>query len=58
MPPTYLLIDETAEITRTPKATLYRWRHEGTGPPAIKVGRKLLYPRSGLMAWLDEQATG
>jgi excisionase family DNA binding protein len=53
--PDYLTSEETAEILRTPKTTLYRWRMEGTGPPAIKVGRKLLYPRAQLTEWLEAQ---
>ena len=41
--PVYLTIEEAAERLRTPKATMYAWRHRGVGPPAAKVGRRLLY---------------
>jgi len=29
--PEYLLIDEAADLIRTPKATLYAWRGQGIG---------------------------
>lgn len=53
--PDYLLISEASEVLRTPVATLYRWRTEGTGPPASRVGRKLLYSRADLIAWVESQ---
>jgi len=55
--PEYLLIGEAAAMLRTPVGSLHRWRVDGTGPPAIRVGRKLLYPRAELMAWLDAQVS-
>ncbi len=51
--PEYLLIDEAAALLRTPRSTLYGWRHNGEGPPAARVGRKLLYKRSDLLDWVD-----
>ena len=53
--PDYLTIDETSALTRTPVATLYQWRLKQYGPPARKCGRKLLYKRSEVIAWLDGQ---
>lgn len=49
----YLNIDEVADLIRTPKATLYRWRHMGSGPPAHRVGRRLLYRRDEVIAWVE-----
>jgi excisionase family DNA binding protein len=55
--PDYLTSEEVSDLLRTPKPTLYKWRVEGTGPPAVKVGRKLLYSRAQLVEWLDAQQT-
>jgi excisionase family DNA binding protein len=51
----YLVSEETATLLRTPLATLYRWRHEGTGPPARRVGKRLLYRRDEVIAWVESR---
>jgi len=56
MDQTFLTISEAAEIMRTPVNTLYAWRSKGVGPRACKVGRRLLYPRADLLAWIESQA--
>jgi excisionase family DNA binding protein len=38
---------------KVPLATLYAWRHRGTGPAAIRVGRHLRYRRTDVAAWLN-----
>ena len=53
--PEYLTVDEAADFMRTPKATLYQWRMKAYGPPALRVGVRLLYKRADIVAWLDEQ---
>lgn len=53
MEPEYLTTSEAAELLRTPVATLYQWRHKRVGPPARRVGRKLLYRRDELVAWVE-----
>jgi len=52
----YLDPDGLAQLLNVPKGTVYRWSSEGTGPPVLKVGRHLRYPRSKLAAWLEQQA--
>jgi predicted DNA-binding transcriptional regulator AlpA len=52
---TILRIDEVADLTRTPEATLRYWRHKGVGPRSFKVGRRVAYDRADVVAWLDEQ---
>jgi len=52
----YNTTDEVAERCRTVPATVRYWYMNGTGPPSIKVGRRRLYPESGLLAWLDAKA--
>ncbi len=46
-------VDEVAERLRTTPQALYNMRHRGDGPPAVKIGRKLLYAESDLDAYLD-----
>jgi len=51
----YLLTREVAELLRTPESTVRYWRHVRTGPPSVKVGRRVLYSRVAVLAWLDAQ---
>ena len=48
-----LTITEAAEVLRTPVATLRYWRHLGTGPRSFRLGRRVLYRRDDLRAWID-----
>jgi excisionase family DNA binding protein len=47
--------EETAALLRCSVPTLRRWRRLGTGPAFIKSGRKVLYRRTTLDAWLSER---
>jgi hypothetical protein len=35
--------------------TLRNWRSKGVGPPFLKVGKSVLYPLEGLVAWERRQ---
>ena len=50
-----LTIAEAAAYLRTPIATLRYWRHCGTGPDSLKIGRHVMYWRSDLDAWIEDQ---
>ena len=50
-----LSIDEAAAFLRTSINTMRWWRHNGTGPRSIKVGRHVRYWRTDLILWLAEQ---
>jgi predicted DNA-binding transcriptional regulator AlpA len=50
-----LLIDEVAKATRKSPATIRWLRHRGEGPPAFKLGRRLVWRRSGVIEWIAEQ---
>jgi len=52
---TILTMPEVAELTRTPIDTLRWWRQRGTGPISFKVGRRVMYDESDVLAWLDER---
>ena len=49
-----LTIEETSGITRQPVATLRYWRHRGIGPPSARIGRRVMYRESDVLAWLDQ----
>ena len=53
--PELLTITEAAELLRAPVATLRYWRHLGTGPRSFRLGRRVLYRRDDLHAWIDAQ---
>lgn len=50
-----LTITEAADLLRAPVATLRYWRHLGTGPRSFRLGRRVLYRRDDLHAWIDHQ---
>jgi hypothetical protein len=43
-----------AELDVTP-LTLVRWRLQKIGPPITRLGRRILYRRSSVQAWLSAQ---
>ncbi len=53
--PELLTIAEAALLLRAPVATLRYWRHRGTGPRSFRLGRRVLYRRDDLQAWVEEQ---
>jgi predicted DNA-binding transcriptional regulator AlpA len=43
---------ETAEYIRHPLSTLYVMNSQRTGPPRYRIGRKVLYRRDEVIAWM------
>ena len=50
--PDLLTITEAADLLRASVATLRYWRHLGTGPASFRLGRRVLYRRDDLHAWI------
>ena len=48
-----LTIDEAADLVRAPIATLRYWRHLGTGPRSFRLGRRVVYRRGDIDAWIE-----
>lgn len=48
--------EEVAELFRTSKSTIYGWNSSGTGPRRIRVGKRCLYRRADVKAFLDGHA--
>lgn len=49
---------EVAELLRISRQTLSKWRAEEKGPPFIRVGGSIRYPREAVQKWLDERTLG
>jgi hypothetical protein len=55
----FLTEPEAAQVIRVSARTLRRWRVQGSGPPvAGYAGRRALYRRSELLAWLRRHEKG
>jgi excisionase family DNA binding protein len=50
-----MTIEEVAEYLRVPVLTVRWLRQEGRFAPAVKVGRRLAWRRSAVLAWIDAQ---
>ena len=48
----YLTESQAAQYLGKCERTLIRWRVLKIGPPATRVGRRVMYRRAGLEAWL------
>jgi len=51
--PMDLTTKEFAELARTSENTARYWRSIGYGPPSFKVGRRVLYAKADVDAWLE-----
>jgi excisionase family DNA binding protein len=49
---------ETAALLHVSVRTLRRWRQQGSGPPAHKAGRRVLYAKGEVLAWLRREKGG
>lgn len=53
-----LSVPEVAElIPHANQSTLAHWRQIGSGPRWAKLGRRVYYRRSDVLAWIDAQFT-
>lgn len=51
-PDDLLTTAEVALILRAPDSTVRYWRHLGTGPKSFRLGRRVVYRRGDVSAWL------
>ena len=47
--------EEYADLARTNPATIRYWRHIKYGPAGFKLGRRVLYSRLEVLAWIEKQ---
>ena len=52
--PDYLTTADVARLLRTSAETVRYWRHLGKGPASFKVGRRVLYAREDVEAFIAE----
>lgn len=55
--PEYLDCHALEELTGTPASTWRYWAHIGSGPASFKLGRRRVWKRSAVLAWLEAQET-
>jgi predicted DNA-binding transcriptional regulator AlpA len=48
-------VPEVAQLIGVPEATLRFWRHINAGPPSAKLGRRVVYRREDVLAWIEAQ---
>ena len=53
--PDYVTTAEFAELVRTSAATIRYWRHIEKGPRAFRLGRRALYDRAEVVAWITAE---
>lgn len=53
----YLSAAQLEALTGTPQATWRYWAMTGAGPASFKLGRRRVWRRSTVMAWITEQET-
>ena len=51
-----LTLEEVANRTRVPLATLRYWRSTGTGPSTFRLGRRVMAYESEVEAWIETEA--
>jgi excisionase family DNA binding protein len=52
-----LSTDDVARYLGVPIATLYQWKHKGSGPRSLRVGKHLRYRRDDVENWLRLEAS-
>lgn len=52
--PENMTMQEVSDQLRTPIDTLRYWRHLGKGPKSFKLGRRVLYNRADVEAFIAE----
>lgn len=50
-----MTLAEVAIEKRISPATLRYWRHRGEGPLSFKLGRRVMYRRADVEAWIEAQ---
>ncbi len=51
----YLTAPQLEQITGTPASTWRYWAHIGQGPASFKLGRRRVWKKSVVLAWLENQ---
>ncbi|WP_395695054.1 helix-turn-helix transcriptional regulator [Nocardioides sp.] len=49
----FLTTEELAAYLKVPVPTVRAWRHNGTGPKGIRLGRHVRYRRTDVDRWIE-----
>jgi predicted DNA-binding transcriptional regulator AlpA len=52
---TWLDVPQFAELAHTTLKGIYAINFSGEGPPRYKVGKRVLYKRSEVLAWMESR---
>lgn len=53
---TLMTTDEVSAMTRVKTSTLRYWRHQGNqGPRSFLLGKRIMYKRTDVEAWIEDQ---
>ena len=54
----WLTTEELAGLLKVPVPTVRAWRHNGSGPSGVRLGRHVRYRRTAVATWIaaNEQA--
>ena len=50
----FLTTEQLAELLQVPAQTVRAWRHYGTGPKGVRLGRHVRYRRADVDRWVDQ----
>lgn len=53
--PRLLRLPEVSQLTGVPINTLRSWRQTGFGPRSSKLGKRVVYRESDVIAWIEGQ---
>ena len=53
----YMTVEELAKELHVSVRTIYDWEARGVGPRSRRAGRRILYPRVDVDAWLAASAS-
>ena len=53
--PSFLTVDETADLLRTTRKAVYAMAERGQLPGVTRIGRRILIQRDALVDWLHER---
>lgn len=48
----WLTTEELAKLLKVPVPTVRAWRHAGSGPEGVRLGRHVRYRRSNVVDWI------
>jgi predicted DNA-binding transcriptional regulator AlpA len=49
--------NRTVSMTRLAAETLRYWRWKGVGPRSFRLGSRVVYRETDVLAWIEEQAS-